>query len=271
MLRLAKPAENGWKVSRNPLGYLPKTGFSVRRGLLNVGMLKEEAGWATRDPGRVEAHPCVRASELRRVGVLSPHHTDDDFWAAVPYCEGVEAVYNAERRELSLYAQGFPDTVVAVTWTECRFGGVRPWLLCGVCGSRRLNLHRVGERWACRECHGLRYECQRRKPADRAKLRADRIRLRYNSSDFRALGGLPTKPLHMHLKRYYLDQVKLHKADIDSVRPVSQELDAWYEAYEAKIKELFPPRRARRPRPDRPASPASNLVPAEDVKLAGRV
>jgi hypothetical protein len=52
---------------------------------------------------------------------------------------------------------------VPVTWTNCHFGGRRPWFICSVrtngqhCG--RL-LYLGGDSFACRKCCGLAYERQ---------------------------------------------------------------------------------------------------------------
>jgi hypothetical protein len=48
-------------------------------------------------------------------------------------------------------------------YTDCHFGGVRPWFLCPRCAERRGKLYRpIGrDRYACRECHDLAYTSSR--------------------------------------------------------------------------------------------------------------
>jgi hypothetical protein len=55
---------------------------------------------------------------------------------------------------------------VPITWTDCHFGGRRPWFICSVyrdgryCGRRVAILYGAGAYFACRRCHGLAYASQ---------------------------------------------------------------------------------------------------------------
>lgn len=74
---------------------------------------------------------------------------------------------------------------VRLSWTQCGFGGRRPWFLCPVegCGKRVAKLY-LGQRgYICRHCVGLKYRSQSEPAAERRISRANRIRLR--------LGGKP--------------------------------------------------------------------------------
>jgi hypothetical protein len=50
---------------------------------------------------------------------------------------------------------------VPITWTECHFGGRRPWFRCTVyargryCGRRVATIYHAGDVFACRRCCGL--------------------------------------------------------------------------------------------------------------------
>ena len=53
---------------------------------------------------------------------------------------------------------------VPITWTDCHFGGRRPWFCCAVrangrfCGRRVAVLYGDGKSFACRNCHQLAYQ-----------------------------------------------------------------------------------------------------------------
>ena len=68
---------------------------------------------------------------------------------------------------------------VRLDWTSCGFGGRRVWWRCPAvgCGRRVAVLH-GGRVFACRQCNGLAYRCQREADDDRATRRADTIRRR---------------------------------------------------------------------------------------------
>jgi hypothetical protein len=55
---------------------------------------------------------------------------------------------------------------VTIAWTQCRFGGERPWFVCSVqsngvyCGRQVTKLYGVGRLFACRHCYRLAYASQ---------------------------------------------------------------------------------------------------------------
>jgi len=70
---------------------------------------------------------------------------------------------------------------VRLEWTDCHYGGSRPWFLCPAqgCGRRVAKLyHGPAGIFACRHCYRLAYDCQRESDDDRATRRAERIRQR---------------------------------------------------------------------------------------------
>lgn len=89
-----------------------------------------------------------------------------------------------------------------ITYTACKFGGVRPWFICPStgCGKRSAILY-GGPRFVCRDCHNLAYRSQNEGEIDRLMSRAEKIR--------RRLGWRPgfanphgTKPKGMHWITY---------------------------------------------------------------------
>ena len=99
------------------------------------------------------------------------------------------------------------EDVVAIDWTECHFGGVRPWFLCPNCGERIAILYgprieRDGSKLPirsrtlkCRQCHNLGYPSQHEE-------RDRRMRRRANKTWARIGGRGRTKPKRMHWRTY---------------------------------------------------------------------
>jgi hypothetical protein len=91
----------------------------------------------------------------------------------------------------SLLAAGWKsiEQRVPITWTNCHFGGRRPWFICSVrsngryCGRRVAVLYLAGESFACRKCYGLAYASQQGGLLFRNLRKAQSIRMR--------LGGNP--------------------------------------------------------------------------------
>jgi hypothetical protein len=95
---------------------------------------------------------------------------------------------------------------VPMTWTNCHFGGRRPWFTgCASvngrrCGRRVAVLYAAGALFACRSCYNLAYESQQGSPALRSLSRSLKIRMRLGSPD--PLGPFPEKPHGMHWRTY---------------------------------------------------------------------
>jgi len=101
---------------------------------------------------------------------------------------------------------------VALEYTECNFGGVRPWLRCpGVvdgeeCGRRcrKLYLPNGGRYWLCRECYNLGYLTSRRSGDDlkQAELRYKRAFEKADAENRRPhpnnMPYTPDRPKGMH-------------------------------------------------------------------------
>lgn len=91
---------------------------------------------------------------------------------------------------------------VYVEWTDCSFGGKRPWFLCPMSGcSKRVAILYSGSMFACRHCMNLAYACQRETTDDRAARRADTLRRRLKWEPG-ILNGEGIKPKGMHWRRY---------------------------------------------------------------------
>lgn len=90
---------------------------------------------------------------------------------------------------------------ILLEWTDCHYGGKRPWWVCPGC-DRRVALLYSGDGWySCRHCRQLAYRSQRETQEDLAARRANRVRdkLGWPRGILNMPGG---KPKGMHWKTY---------------------------------------------------------------------
>jgi hypothetical protein len=89
---------------------------------------------------------------------------------------------------------------IEINWTDCNYGGRRPWFICpaSACGRRVAVLY-GGSLFACRVCHNIVYESQHEAPHYRALRRFHKVieKLGGEPSD-----GIPSKPKGMHWRTY---------------------------------------------------------------------
>ena len=96
---------------------------------------------------------------------------------------------------------------VPITWTNCHFGGRRPWFVCSVrandryCGRHVAVLYLGGEVFACRRCSGLAYASQQGGLQFRNLRQSQRIRTRLGASPD-PCEPFPDKPRRMHQRTY---------------------------------------------------------------------
>lgn len=96
---------------------------------------------------------------------------------------------------------------VAISWTDCNYGGQRPWFICpGVvngrtCARRVDKLYSGGKYFLCRHCYGLTYHSTREGFQSRMfnKARAIRQKLGGNAG---LAEQFPSKPKGMHWTTY---------------------------------------------------------------------
>jgi hypothetical protein len=116
--------------------------------------------------------------------------------------DAVVLVYRPASAEWQLGEQ-----TVFITWTNCHFGGRRPWFICPIysggrhCGRRVAVLYELGGLFACRYCCGLAYSSQQETPMYRGLAMAQKIRERLaGSTDI--FEAFPNKPKGMHWSTY---------------------------------------------------------------------
>ena len=91
---------------------------------------------------------------------------------------------------------------IYIDWTNCHFGGERPWFLCPAAGcGRRVAILYCGSIFACRHCYNLAYACQRETIHDRELRRVEKIRDRLGWEPG-ILNRAGSKPKGMHWSTY---------------------------------------------------------------------
>ena len=102
---------------------------------------------------------------------------------------------------LELYNREFPQHI-RLSWTQCRFGGERPWLHCPHCDRRAVNLYPGFTKYACRLCVGAPlYASQTKSAAGRRHFNLCKLRLRLGANA--APGSpIPDRPPRMHRTTY---------------------------------------------------------------------
>jgi hypothetical protein len=122
----------------------------------------------------------------------------------------------ARRFKIEYRGQRWPrerrSQTIAVTWTRCHFGGMRPWLVCS-CSKRVAVLYPgfLGLLF-CRACVGLAYQSQLWGTRRRLLRKAEAIRRILGDEHGRpGVDPVPRRPKGMHRKTYLR-----HKAMLDS-------------------------------------------------------
>lgn len=145
-----------------------------------------------------------------------------------------------ETGSIGWFVSGFDDAAVAITlayryhgedicerieltWTDCHFGGKRPWFVCRGCGQRCGVLY-GGVRFRCRRCHGIAYESARENKAHRAIRRAQAIRQRLGG-DASLLAPFPRKPPRMHWTTYWRLRHQAEAAEEESWMELKRRID----------------------------------------------
>ena len=144
---------------------------------------------------------------LHRNGIL---REGGRFSLAVQYANGLAADIDAfyTRGGIRMAAEYHSHDIrphlrlddLLVEWTDCHYGGSRPWFVCPRKGcGRRAALLYWSSGFACRKCLGLAYESQNEQPLDRLSRRVAKYRSRLVARD----GMRDQRPARMHQKTYF--------------------------------------------------------------------
>ena len=82
---------------------------------------------------------------------------------------------------------------ISIQLSACRYGGVRLWFICPKCGKRIANIY-VDTVVSCRNCLGLRYQCEYEDEMSRLQSKTRKI--------FDRIGNACVRPKGMHRKTY---------------------------------------------------------------------
>lgn len=92
---------------------------------------------------------------------------------------------------------------ILIVWTDCHYGGRRPWLECPKCGRRVAVIASDGQLFLCRHCYKLAYRSQQMVTIDRLMRRTDKLRARLGGEPYGGLSSsLVEKPKWMRWKAY---------------------------------------------------------------------
>jgi hypothetical protein len=167
--------------------------------------------------GRVTCESClsIDVRDWSRRGFLRSGLEFAWFWnqAGQP-CGNISVHVEVDTAVLSFHSQ-YPGEAkwrgsvqrVPVVWTDCHFGGHRPWFRCTAhsggqyCGRRVAVLYGVGDVFACRRCCGLAYVSQQESLRFRQISRSRKIRMRLGGGP-NVLAPFPDKPRRMHWRTY---------------------------------------------------------------------
>lgn len=129
--------------------------------------------------------------------------------------------------------------LVPLEYTECNFGGVRPWFQCpthaGGCGRRAGKLYKPprGDRYLCRECHDLAYRSSRTSGNDleRAEQRYRKAFAKADAEDRRPHPNnaprFPERPKGMHQDTFE-----------DLADDVQEARREWSQAFDEKLRDM---------------------------------
>lgn len=146
----------------------------------------------------------------QREGYLAPGRAFTRYWirndgeVATLYVQ-IEPYRVLLRHQLEVAGETAQEAHYAVhlVWTDCNYGGKRPWFLCPAQGcGRRVAILYWGGFFACRHCYELVYESQREAPHDRAARRADKIRAKLGWR-LGILNPIGPKPKGMRSETYF--------------------------------------------------------------------
>jgi hypothetical protein len=144
------------------------------------------------------ATDCIEVCDLNKVGAL------EGGWVTIRTGIRWPAIRKMRAARycilLELHNQVAPQQI-PVSWTNCNYGGARPWLHC-LCGRRVARLFKGFGGYHCRQCCGNAvYESQRRNKKARSYLQAYRTRQKIGGSR-PAVDPLPERPYGMKRKTY---------------------------------------------------------------------
>ena len=91
---------------------------------------------------------------------------------------------------------------ILLDYTECNYGGDRPWFLCPGCRKRKAVLRSVAGRFRCNACNGVAYSSTREHQEDRMCRNVQAARRQLGAGPG-PIWERPPKPKGMHWNTYF--------------------------------------------------------------------
>ena len=144
---------------------------------------------------------------LNRAGALKPGWSGGWNWTRGGEPAGNIHMVTGERDVVLIYRTRTGDgpwqsveQPVTVSWSPCRYGGQRPFLICPGCGRSVMKVY-IKLVARCRSCHRLSYPSQREREMDRLLRRANKVRTKLGG-DPGMVSKFPDRPKGMHRNTY---------------------------------------------------------------------
>ena len=174
-----------------------------------------------KEKGATEDYRALDVRELHRAGVLVPGWSGGWHWTRrVEVVASINIQAESKHRLRLRYRETTrgqaeaKDYPLAVTWTPCHLGGVRPWFLCPCCGRRVAKLY-GGAVFVCRHCRRLNYASQQANKRDRASDHSWKLRraLACNEGFLFTPAEFIPKPKGMHWRTFRRKIAQLKRVD----------------------------------------------------------
>ena len=94
-----------------------------------------------------------------------------------------------------------PGQWISLAWTNCHFGGQRPWFRCPTCNRRVAVLYKISQLFSCSQCNNISYYSRCQSPLVRLLRKKNKLRKRITFDDDWGLDFF-RKPKGMHRKTY---------------------------------------------------------------------
>jgi hypothetical protein len=158
----------------------------------------------------VEEVKSIDVRQLKRWGVLNPGYAGSLSWTSNGEPSG-DIRYMVEHGSIVLiyryreYEEEWESVEerVLLDWTDCNYGGNRPWFICPIsgCGRRVARIYAGGKYFGCRHCYNLAYNSQCEGLYDRMARKARKIRKRLDADMWLEVPVFD-KPKGMHWKTF---------------------------------------------------------------------
>jgi hypothetical protein len=110
---------------------------------------------------------------------------------------------------------------IGLTWSDCNYGGSRPWFVCPGCARRVGKLFGVGKLFLCRHCYNIAYSSQNETSYDRLLRKVQGIRERLGGSGNLSM-PFPPKPKGMHYETYYRIRFRCNSMELSMYGQIAQ-------------------------------------------------